>query len=66
LNPKTGMPVSYWRSVTVLAPLASAAGATTTIAMLLQEQGLDYLQNSGFAFLAMNNQGVTFQGEQAE
>jgi hypothetical protein len=34
--------------------------------MLLQEQGLDYLQNSGFAFLAMNNQGVTFQGEQAE
>jgi FAD:protein FMN transferase len=66
LNPKTGMPVSYWRSVTVLAPLASVAGATTTIAMLLQEQGLDYLKNSGFAFLAMNNQGVIFQGEQSE
>jgi thiamine biosynthesis lipoprotein len=66
LNPKTGMPVSYWRSVTVLAPLASVAGATTTIAMLLQEQGLDYLKNSGFAFLAMNNQGVIFQGEQTE
>jgi thiamine biosynthesis lipoprotein len=65
LNPKTGMPVSYWRSVTVLAPLASAAGATSTIAMLLQEQGLDYLQNSGFAFLAVNHLGVTFQGNQA-
>lgn len=65
LNPKTGMPVSYWRSVTVLAPLASAAGATSTIAMLLQEQGLDYLQNSGFAFLAVDHLGVTFQGDQA-
>jgi FAD:protein FMN transferase len=65
LNPKTGMPVSYWRSVTVLAPLASAAGAASTIAMLLQEQGLDYLQNSGFAFLAVDHLGETFQGDQA-
>lgn len=65
LNPKTGMPVSYWRSVTVLAPLASAAGAISTIVMLLQEQGLDYLQNSGFAFLAVDHSGVTFRGDQA-
>jgi thiamine biosynthesis lipoprotein len=64
LNPKTGMPVSYWRSVTVLAPLASAAGATTTIAMLLQKQGLDYLKNSGFAFLAVDHTGEVFQGDQ--
>jgi FAD:protein FMN transferase len=66
LNPKTGMPVSYWRSVTVLAPLASAAGATSTIAMLLQEQGLDYLKNSGFGFLAVDHAGEIFQGRQAE
>jgi FAD:protein FMN transferase len=65
LNPTTGMPVSYWRSVTVLAPLTSAAGATSTIAMLLQEQGLDYLQNSGFAFLAIDHLGETFRGDQA-
>jgi FAD:protein FMN transferase len=64
LNPKTGMPVSYWRSVTVLAPLASAAGAATTIAMLLQEHGLNYLQNSGFAFLAVDHTGEVFQGDQ--
>ncbi len=64
LNPKTGMPVSYWRSVTVLAPLTSAAGATTTIAMLLQEQGLNYLQNSGFAFLAVDHTGEVFKGDQ--
>jgi FAD:protein FMN transferase len=65
LNPKTGMPVSFWRSVTVLAPLASAAGATTTIAMLLQKQGLEYLKNSGFAFLAVDHTGEVFQGDQA-
>jgi len=64
LNPKTGMPVSYWRSVTVLAPLTSAAGATTTIAMLLQKQGLNYLQNSGFAFLAVDHTGEVFKGDQ--
>jgi FAD:protein FMN transferase len=64
LNPVTGMPVSYWRSVTVLAPLTSAAGATSTIAMLLQEQGLNYLQNSGFAFLAVDHTGAIFKGDQ--
>jgi FAD:protein FMN transferase len=65
LNPKTGMPVSFWRSVTVLAPLTSAAGATSTIAMLLQEQGLNYLQNSGFAFLAVDHTGAIYKGDQA-
>ena len=58
MNPKTGMPVSYWRSVTVLAPLASAAGATSTITMLLQKQGLNFLQNSGFAYLAVDHTGT--------
>jgi FAD:protein FMN transferase len=66
LNPKTGMPVSYWRSVTVLAPLTSAAGATSTIAMLLQQQGLNYLQNSGFAFLAVDHKGEIFQSDQGQ
>jgi FAD:protein FMN transferase len=65
LNPKTGIPVSHWRSITVLAPLTSAAGATTTIAMLLQQQGLKYLQNSGFAFLAVDHKGEVFRGDQA-
>ena len=55
MNPKTGLPVSYWRCVTVLAPLASVAGATSTIAMLLQKQGLNFLQNSGFAYLAVDH-----------
>ena len=58
MNPKTGLPVSYWRCVTVLAPLASVAGATSTIAMLLQKQGLNFLQNSGFAYLAVDHTGA--------
>jgi FAD:protein FMN transferase len=66
LNPKIGMPVSYWRSITVLAPLTSVAGATTTIAMLLERQGLKYLQNSGFAFLAVDHRGEVFRGDQAQ
>jgi thiamine biosynthesis lipoprotein len=59
------MPVSYWRSITVLAPLTIAAGSTTTIAMLLEERGLEYLIDSGFAYLAVNNQGKIFQSKHA-
>ena len=58
LNPFTGMPVSYWRSITVLAPLASIAGATSTVAMLLEERAIPYLRDSGFAYLAVDCDGV--------
>lgn len=61
INPMTGQPVSYWRSVTVLAPLASAAGATSTIAMLREAQGLDFLRQSGFAYLAVDHTGAIFR-----
>ena len=57
INPKTGVPVSYWRSITVLAPLASAAGATSTIAMLLEKQGIDSLKKSEFSYLAVDHEG---------
>ena len=58
LNPFTGLPVSYWRSITVLAPLASIAGATSTVAMLLEERAIPYLRDSGFAYLAVDCDGV--------
>jgi thiamine biosynthesis lipoprotein len=35
LDPRTGWPVSYWQSVSVVAPLAIVAGSCATIAMLL-------------------------------
>jgi thiamine biosynthesis lipoprotein len=35
LDPRTGWPVSYWQSVSVVAPLAIVAGSCATVAMLL-------------------------------
>jgi FAD:protein FMN transferase len=57
LDPRTGRSVTHWRSVSVLAPQAIVAGAVSTIAMLRQEQGLAYLQASGFDFLAIDHMG---------
>lgn len=60
LDPRSGIPVSYWRSVSVLAPLAVAAGSYATIAMLRQQQGLAFLEESGLAYLAIDHQGKTY------
>lgn len=60
INPKTGFPVSQWRSVTVLAPLATTAGSCTTVAMLLEADGLNYLKSSGFNYLAINQSGEMY------
>jgi FAD:protein FMN transferase len=57
LNPHSGMPVTYWRTVSVLAPLAVMAGNCSTIAMLKQEAGLAYLDAAGVSYLAMDQQG---------
>jgi len=57
LDPRTGMPVSHWRSVSVLAPLAVVAGSHATIAMLLQERGREYLDAAGVAYLAIDHAG---------
>jgi thiamine biosynthesis lipoprotein len=57
LDPRDGMPVRYWRSVSVLAPLAVAAGSCSTIAMLKQRDGLDFLNASDMAYLAVDNDG---------
>jgi thiamine biosynthesis lipoprotein len=60
LDPRSGMPVSHWRSVSVLAPTATAAGSHTTIAMLKEKAGLAFLRESGLAFLAIDKDGRTF------
>ncbi|MTV37391.1 FAD:protein FMN transferase [Duganella radicis] len=61
LDPRSGMPVSYWRSVSVVAPLAITAGSCTTIAMLLEEEGIDFLERSGMSYLAIDHQGQIFR-----
>jgi len=57
LNPKTGMPVSYWRSVSVTSPATVVSGCTTTMAMLKEADGLAFLQATGFDFFAIDHAG---------
>jgi thiamine biosynthesis lipoprotein len=61
IQPRTGYPVSYWQSVTVLASQVVIAGAYTTIAMLMEHNGLDFLQSSGLDFLAIDLKGSIYQ-----
>lgn len=58
LNPQTGMPVETWRSVSVLAPLAVAAGSYSTIAMLKGEGALAFLEQSNLPYLAVDRAGT--------
>ena len=57
LNPFTGMPVQYWRTVSVTAPMTVMAGCASTVAMLMQAQGLAFLESSGFDYFAIDHQG---------
>jgi thiamine biosynthesis lipoprotein len=59
LHPRTGMPVSAWQTVSVMAPLAVLAGCCSTIALLHQERAIDFLQSTGFDYLAVDRHGVT-------
>jgi thiamine biosynthesis lipoprotein len=61
LDPRSGRPVTFWRSVSVVAPLAVVAGNCTTIAMLKQSKGLAFLEASGMNYLAMDQQGNIHQ-----
>lgn len=64
ISPRTGMPVSFWQSVSVLAPLSITAGTYTTIAMLKEVDGLEWLDNSGMAYLAIDRTGQVHQNQQ--
>ena len=61
LDPRTGQPHGYWRSVSVLAPLAIAAGSFSTLAMLHDDDALSFLDQSGVAYLAIDQQGRIFR-----
>ncbi|MEP6607827.1 MAG: FAD:protein FMN transferase [Burkholderiaceae bacterium] len=58
LDPRTGWPVEHWRSVSVVAPLAIAAGACATVAMLKPvDDALQFLNNQGVRYLAIDAGG---------
>jgi len=61
LNPKTGYPANYWQSVSVTAANCSVAGSCSTIALLHNQSGLEFLSNSGLDYLAINNENAFFQ-----
>jgi thiamine biosynthesis lipoprotein len=58
LDPRTGMPVSHWRSVSVLAPFAVLAGSVATMTMLKQAEGRAFLAASGVSYLAIDSTGA--------
>ena len=60
LDPRTGWPVSYWASVSVLAPVAIVAGSFATITMLKQKDGLDFLRAAGMTHLCVDAGGAIF------
>ena len=57
LDPRSGNSVDCWRSVSVLAPVATAAGSYATIAMLLEDEALAFLDAAGLAYLAVDRHG---------
>jgi thiamine biosynthesis lipoprotein len=60
LHPRTGYPVTWWRSVTVVAPLAITAGSCSTIAMLKEDDALSFLDDTGMGYLAVDHLGQIY------
>jgi len=58
LDPRSGMPVSYWQSISVVAPLCIVAGSCSTIAMLMQAEGEAFLQQQGLSYVAVGPDGA--------
>lgn len=62
LDPRTGWPVSYWQSMTVLAPNTTTAGALATIAMLKGSDAIGWLEAQGVRYLAVQQDGQVVGG----
>lgn len=57
LNPKTGWPVSHWRSVSVTGTLCVLAGALSTLAMLKGPDAKDFLDTENVGYLLSDSDG---------
>lgn len=58
LNPRTGWPVKHLASVSVVADLCLVAGSASTIAMLKEKAGPQWLEQMGVAHLWMDVRGA--------
>ncbi|WP_150045983.1 MULTISPECIES: FAD:protein FMN transferase [Methylomonas] len=59
LNPKTGWPVAHLAAVTVVGQFCVVAGSASTIAMLKEEQGIDWLNNLELPYLWVDVHGAS-------
>ena len=57
LDPRTGMPVTAWQSISVVAPLCVVAGSCATIGMLLGNKSLTFLRRQQVEFVAIAADG---------
>jgi thiamine biosynthesis lipoprotein len=57
LDPRSGMPVTAWQSVSVVAPLCVVAGSCSTIGMLLGKKSLAFLRRQQVEFVAISADG---------
>ncbi len=58
LDPRSGMPVTAWQSVSVVAPLCVFAGSCATVAMLLGKKALPFLRRQSVEFVAIAADGT--------
>ena len=59
LNPKTGWPVRHLAAVSVIGDFCVVAGSASTIAMLKEDQGTEWLQDLGLPHLWVDIHGET-------
>jgi thiamine biosynthesis lipoprotein len=59
LDPRNGMPVEHWQSVSVVAPLAILAGTYATIGMLLASDAPPFLAAQQLRYLLVAADGTT-------
>jgi len=58
LDPRSGMPVAAWQSISVIAPLCVVAGSLATIAMLLEAGALPFLDAQRAGYVAVDARGA--------
>jgi thiamine biosynthesis lipoprotein len=61
LDPRSGWPVQHWQSVSVIAPVCIAAGALSTIAMLMGEGAIAFLDAQQVRYLAIDAAGAIYR-----
>ncbi len=59
LNPKTGWPVRHLAAVSVVGDFCVVAGSASTIAMLKESEGAEWLQDLGLPHLWVDVQGIS-------